>query len=156
MNLTGAHGFDFLVGEWRVHHRRINPATGEWVEFDGACSGRLLMDGTASVEEHLLNPPSGTYHAIGLHSYDAKTGTWFNWWLDGRYPTGPLDPPVRGKFVNGVAATYSEFDKDGKKRIARLTWSDITATSFRFEQASSVDDSKTWETNWIMEFHRTR
>jgi hypothetical protein len=24
MNLTGAHGFDFLVGEWRVRHRRIN------------------------------------------------------------------------------------------------------------------------------------
>ena len=126
------------------------------MEFDGACSGRLLIDGAASLEEHLLNPPSGTCHAIGLHSYDATTGTWFNWWLDGRYATGPLDPPVRGKFVNGVAATYSEFDKDGKKGIARLTWSDITATSFRFEQASSVDGGKTWQTNWIMEFRRTR
>jgi hypothetical protein len=24
IDLTGIHGFDFLVGEWRVHHRRIS------------------------------------------------------------------------------------------------------------------------------------
>jgi hypothetical protein len=156
INLTGAHGFDFLAGEWRVHHRRISPATGKWVEFDGTCNARLMMEGSASVEEHLLNSPSGPYRAIGLHSYDATTGKWSNWWLDGRYPAGPLDPPVQGTFENGVASTYSEFDKDGKKAIARLKWLDITATSFRFEQSSSADGGKTWETNWMMEFARAK
>lgn len=155
-DLTDAHGFDFLAGEWRVHHRRISPATGKWVEFDGTCSARLMMEGSASVEEHLLNSPSGTYRAIGLHSYDAKTEKWSNWWLDGRYPAGPLDPPVQGRFENGVASTYSALDKDGKKVIARLRWSDITATSFRFGQASSTDGGKTWETNWLMEFRRSQ
>jgi hypothetical protein len=151
---TDRHGFDFLVGEWRVRHRRTNPATGKWVEFDGTCSGRFLLDGSLTAEEHLLNSPSGAYRALGLHAYDAKTGKWSNWWLDGRYPQGPLDPPVQGQFENGVAATYSEFDQDGKKVIARLKWSDVTATSFRFEQATSDDAGKTWETNWIMEFQR--
>jgi len=112
------------------------------------------MAGFASVEEHLLNSPSGAYRALGLHAYDAKTGTWSNWWLDGRYPAGTLDPPVRGKFENGVAPMYAEYDQDGKKMIARLQWSDVTATSFRFEQAASGDGGKSWETSWIMQFRR--
>jgi len=38
INLTGSHGFDFLVGDWRVHHRRISAVSKKWVEFDGTCS----------------------------------------------------------------------------------------------------------------------
>src|SRR2546430_14262480 len=41
INLSGTHGFDFLVGEWRVHHRRISAVSKKWVEFDGTCSLRL-------------------------------------------------------------------------------------------------------------------
>src|SRR5687768_31134 len=41
----GARGFDFLVGEWRVRHRRIPTGGGDWVEFDGTLRLRLLMQG---------------------------------------------------------------------------------------------------------------
>ena len=34
------------------------------------------------------------------------------------------------------------------------TASDMTATSARWEQASSADGGNTWETNWILEFQR--
>jgi hypothetical protein len=34
----GSHGFDFLFGEWRVRHRRVQADTHKWVEFDGTCS----------------------------------------------------------------------------------------------------------------------
>jgi hypothetical protein len=49
---AGAHDFDFLVGEWRVHHRRLTPDGREWVAFEGRCSNRPLMDGRANIEEH--------------------------------------------------------------------------------------------------------
>ena len=75
-NLSGIHGFDFLAGEWRVHHRRISAVSRKWVEFDGTLSLRLLMEGTANMEEHWLDSPDGAYRAIGLRSYDSKQDQW--------------------------------------------------------------------------------
>lgn len=153
-NLTGLHDFDFLIGEWQVHHRVLKAEGHEWVEFDGTSSTRKLMDGWGNVEDNVLNPPSGAYRAVGLRSYDPKTGQWAIWWLDGRNPLGTLDPPVQGGFENGVGNFYSEDTLKGKPIRTRYTWSHITATSARWEQAYSLDAGKTWETNWIMEFRR--
>jgi hypothetical protein len=75
INLSGTHGFDFLVGEWRVHHRRISAVSKKWGEFEGTFSHRLLMDGAANIEEHTLGSPEGAYHAVGLRSYDKKDGS---------------------------------------------------------------------------------
>jgi hypothetical protein len=154
INLTGSHGFDFLVGDWRVHHRRISAVSKKWVEFDGTCSLRLLMNGSANVEEHALDSPDGAYRAIGLRSFDQKTGKWSIWWLDGRYRGGPLDPPTQGSFENGIGRFYSNYEQDGKPMIGRLQWSDITPSSAHWEQATSADGGKTWATNWIMDFTR--
>jgi hypothetical protein len=151
---TGMHDFDFLVGEWRVHHHRLKPDSQEWVDFDGTCSNRKLMDGGANMEEHALPAPYGAYRAIGLRAYDPKTDQWAIWWLDGRYPSGPLDPPVKGRFENGVGTFYGDEMQDDKPKRLRFLWSNITPTSARWEQSLSSDGGKRWETNWIMNFSR--
>lgn len=156
IDLTGIHGFDFLVGEWRVHHRRISAVSKKWVEFDGTLSLELLMQGTANMEEHWLNSPDGAYRAVGLRSYDSKQDRWSIWWLDSRYPSRPLDPPAQGRFENGVGSFYASYEQDGRKIIGRLQWSAMTPTSAHWEQASSADDGKTWQTNWIMELQRAK
>ena len=57
-NLTGLHDFDFEVGGWRVHHRVKGPNPRQkWLEFDGTCNARSLMDGRANVEDHIFNKP---------------------------------------------------------------------------------------------------
>jgi hypothetical protein len=150
---TGSHDFDFLVGEWRVHHHRLKPG-GEWVDFDGACSNRTLMNGEANMEEHALNIPNGAYRAVALRAYDSKTGQWAIWWLDERYPSRPLDPPAKGRFENGIGSFYADYKQDGKPMRGRLQWTNITPTSGRFEQASSSDGGKTWAPNWIMSWER--
>ena len=66
---TGAHDFDFLVGEWRVHHHRLKPNSQDWVDFEGTCGNRKLMDGGANLEEYNTNGPSGAHRAVALRSY---------------------------------------------------------------------------------------
>ena len=154
-NLTGLHDFDFEVGEWRVHHRVKRPADSlQWLEFDGTSSNRSLMGGWANVEDNMFDKPSGVSRGVALRAYDPKTGQWAIWWIDSRDPFGALDPPVKGRFENGVGTFYSDGTLDGKPIRTRFTWSHITPTSARWEQAYSSDAGKTWETNWIMEFRR--
>jgi hypothetical protein len=37
-NLAGLHSFDFLIGQWQVHSRRLKERLAnshEWMEFEG-------------------------------------------------------------------------------------------------------------------------
>ena len=112
-DLSGLRDFDFLVGEWRVQHRRLKERLAnnhEWVEFDGTCSNRPLMDGWGNVDENRINLPGDNYRGVGLRAYDPKSGQWAIWWVDSRTPHGAVDPPVKGKFVNGVGTFYADED----------------------------------------------
>jgi hypothetical protein len=154
---SGLHDFDFLMGEWRVRHRRLKErlaGNNQWIEFAGTLSARKLMEGAGNVEDNFLDLPGGAYRAVGLRSFDAKSGQWSIWWLDGRMPLGPLDPPVRGRFENGVGTFLAEDTFNGKPIRVRYVWSQITRVSCRWEQAFSPDGGKTWETNWVMDFTR--
>jgi hypothetical protein len=44
---------------------------------------------------------------------------------------------------------------EGTYIFRRAIWSEITATSFHWEQAFSADGGATWETNWIAGFVRS-
>src|SRR5690242_2669031 len=150
---SSARDFDFLVGDWHAHHRRLLPDGSKWVEFDGTLSCRKLLDGSVNLEEHELPAPTGAYRAIGLRAFDPKTRDWSIWWLDGRYPS-LMGKPVVGHFENGVGRFYSQYEQDGKTLIGRYLWSNITAQSARWEQASSSDGGKTWQPNWILTLTR--
>jgi hypothetical protein len=145
--------FDFLVGEWKLHHRKLL-TDGRWVEFDGPYVNRPLMEGQANMEELFLPQPTGAYRAVGLRAFDPATSQWGIWWLDQRYPSRPVDPPVVGGFENGVGKFYSEYEVDGAPARGRFIWSDITSTSARWEQAQSLDAGQTWQPNWIIDFRK--
>jgi hypothetical protein len=156
-NLSGLHDFDLRAGAWVAHHRRLKErlaGSHEWMEFDGTQSFRLLMDGYANEDENVLNLPGGDYKGVTLRAYDSKTGQWAIWWLDGRAPFGDLDPPVKGRFVNGVGTFYSDDTLRGKPVRVRFVWSNITANSAHWEQAFSPDGGQSWEVNWITDFKR--
>jgi hypothetical protein len=150
---TGTRGFDFEHGDWRVHHRIKRP-TGEWYEFDGTCSVRPLRGGAGNVEEHVFARPSGTTYGVAIRAYDAEKNHWSIWWVDSRYMSLMGEPAI-GRFENGVGNFYSDYkDPQGKLVRGRLTWSQITPTSARWEQAQSNDGGKTWEPNWVMTLER--
>lgn len=156
-DLSGLHDFDWLVGNWRVQHRRLKERLAnnhEWQEFEGTCRNLPLMDGAGNVDDNRINLPGDHYRGVGLRSYDPKSGLWAIWWVDSRTPHGAVDPPVRGKFVDGVGTFYADDTLRGKPIRVRFTWSKITATTAHWEQAFSPDGGKTWEVNWTMEFQR--
>jgi hypothetical protein len=76
-NMPGLHDFDFEFGEWHVHHGVKRPTDSQqWLEFEGTCSARSLMDGMANVEDHLFNKPTGVTRGVGLRAYDPKSARW--------------------------------------------------------------------------------
>jgi hypothetical protein len=153
----GEHDFDFLAGRWRVHHRQLLRRLAgcqEWLEFSGTTSAQPLMNGCANFDDNLLELPSGAYRAVTLRAFDATSRQWSIWWLDGRTPSAPLDPPMRGAFKDGVGTFYADDVFSGMPIKVRFIWSKITRLSCRWEQAFSADRGAQWETNWVMSFER--
>ena len=154
-DLSGLHAFDLRAGEWRVRNRLLKERLAnchEWIEFGGTQSFRLLMGGRANMDENQVDKPGGPYQGVTLRAYDPRSGQWSIWWLDGRNPMADLDPPLVGRFKDGVGTFYSDDTYRGKPIRVRYLWSRITAASAHWEQAFSPDGGKTWETNWIIDF----
>ena len=147
---AGPQGFDFEVGEWRVHHRIKRP-TGEWYEFEGTCSMRPLMAGAANVEEHVFARPTGTTYGVAVRAYDAEKKHWSIWWVDSRYMSLMGEPAI-GRFENGVGNFYSDYtDPQGKTVRGRSTGRRSRRRRRAGSSRQSTDGGKTWEPNWIME-----
>ncbi len=147
--------FDFIIGRWTVHHRRLKQRLAgctEWQAFSGISSTRKILGGFGNLEDNLLALPEGPYRAAALRSFDPATGQWAIWWLDQRRPH-TLDVPVVGRFTDGLGRFFADDALDGRPIRVRFTWSPRThAGTPRWEQAFSADAGQTWETNWTMDF----
>ncbi|MGH8173667.1 MAG: hypothetical protein ACREPX_11000, partial [Rhodanobacteraceae bacterium] len=155
--LTDAPGdFDFLVGSWKVKHRRLKQrlvGSNDWDEFGGTLVNQPVLGGHGNVGDNVMEFPAGTVRGIGLRAYDPATRQWLSWWLDGRSPAN-IASPVRGGFVDGVGTFIGDDDLNGRPIKTRVLWSRITPRSARWEQSCSADGGATWESNWISDFTR--
>lgn len=154
---SSADDFDFLIGRWRVSHRRLKrrlEGCTDWDTFGGTSDARKLMAGLGNVDDNLIELPEGTYRAASLRAFDPHARQWSIWWLDGRTP-GHIGVPVRGGFADGVGLFFADEDLEGRPIRVRFVWSRITTSSATWEQAFSQDAGSTWETNWTMDFART-
>lgn len=154
--VSTSHDFDFLIGNWVVHHRRLKHRlahSDDWETFSGTCEMKILLGGSADVDDNVLDTPEGMYRAVSLRAFEPATKKWSIWWLDGRHPR-QLDPPVVGEFSNGIGVFLADDSWNGKPIQVRFIWSDITPSSARWQQSFSPDAGKTWEINWIMDFRR--
>jgi len=152
--VTPPTDFDFIVGNWRVFHRRLNArlqGCTDWTEFRGTSSTRKILEGFGNVEDNVLQFPDGAFRAVAIRSYDVKTRSWAIWWLDGRAPHS-LDTPVIGSFVGTVGTFLANDVLEGRPVRVRFIWRTNPGSNPTWEQAFSADDGATWETNWTMEF----
>ena len=151
----GRNDFDFLVGNWKMRHRRLKERMKEcteWEEFEGTAVGKKLLNGLGHCDEVVMNRATGTTYGYTLRLFDVKSKEWSIYWAAGM--SAILDVPRVGSFKDGLGEFYSHEVFEGEHMFCCFIWSKITANSAQWEQAFSIDGGKTWETNWIMEFER--
>ena len=147
-----ANNFDSLVGTWDGVNRRLAErlvGSEVWEEgFPGRLVIRPALGGAAYLDE--VHFPTLDSHGLTMCLFDPELDEW-SLYTASSAGSPPLDPPMVGRFVDGHGEFFCEETYEGRDIQVRHTWTDITATTARWEQAFSVDGGETWETNWIAE-----
>jgi len=147
--------FDFESGAWTVQASRlVAPLSGadEWVEYTGTSVVRALWHGRANIGELLLEGPAGRIEGMSLRVFDPGTAQWRIHWTDAQ--DGRVGEAMVGGFDEGQGLFYHTAEFQGQPVRVRVVFTDITPSSFRLEQAFSIDDGESWEPNWLATFKR--
>jgi hypothetical protein len=151
----GQRDFDFELGSWKTHIRRLlRPLTGSdsWVELDGISTVRKVWDGRANLGELEVSNATTHLEGLSLRVYSPESRQWSIYWANSS--DGRLGPAMTGQFRNGRGEFYDQELFQGSAIYVRFVFSDLTPRSFRLEQSFSSDGGKTWEPNWIATFAR--
>lgn len=154
----GAHDFDFLIGDWKAHVRRLPDrlvGSKVWVEYDGISRHKKILDSNSNFEEFEVHGHEKDQHikAQTLRLYNPESHQWSIYLVD--VDKGVLStPPVVGEFTGRRGEFYDQEEYKGRAILVRYVWSDISPQSARMEQSFSADGGKNWEVNWICELSR--
>ena len=154
----GSHDFDFLIGDWKAHVRRLPDRLNNsnvWVEYDGISNHHKILDSNSNFEEFDVTSTDKKLRikAQTLRLYNPTTRQWSIYLLD--VNEGTLDVPhVTGGFTGKRGEFYGSDQYKGRAILVRYVWLDISPKSARMEQSFSPDGGKTWEVNWICELLR--
>ena len=157
----GRHDFDFLHGRWQVRNERLRQrlvGSQDWEIFEASNDCRPILGGIGNIDAFDTDwQPGGAvgdYHGMTLRLYDPRERAWSIRWASN--PGGVLEPPVSGRFEEGVGTFHGEDTHDGRPVRVRFVWDGIGPAAANWRQACSVDDGRTWEVNWIMRMTRVR
>lgn len=148
--MRGSHDFDFLLqGPWHVANHRLRD--GAWERFGARADVRPLPGGGHIDELSVPDlPGTGPVEAFTLRLFEPATGLWRIWWSSSARP-GHLDPPMLGRFADGVGTFHGD-DLPGPEPVRlRFLWLPEAPAGPRWEQARSRDGGATWTTDWTMD-----
>jgi hypothetical protein len=146
----GQHDFDFNIGVWKTHIRRVpDPLSGSGaaIELNGTVTVRKVWGGRAKLEEIEAEGPNGHWEALSLFLYNPQSRQWSQSFLNSR--SGELGSPLVGSFHDGRGELYSEDTFKGRTIMVRGVWSDVTPDSHRYTESYSDDGGKTWALSFI-------
>ena len=150
-----ARAFDFLQGEWMIHHRRLKErlvGSTEWIAFETPFVMEEILGGLGNIDQCQMVPPAAFFEGVSLRFFDLSLGKWKIYWADSN--TGQLCPPVVGVFDGDRGTFLGDDTHAGIPVRARFLWNKTNPNAPTWQQAFSVDGGATWETNWHMAFRR--
>ncbi|XHS78367.1 NIPSNAP family protein [Burkholderiaceae bacterium UC74_6] len=146
--------FDFLVGRWSVHNRRLMTRlqgnTTDWREFGALMEGWSHMDGRISFDE--IHFETEGFSGATMRTLDAQTKQWSIYWVNSRQ--GRLTPPVQGGWCGDRGEFFGVDEDSGRTVLVRFVWQRLGPDAARWSQAFSIDTGRSWEENWVMEMTR--
>jgi hypothetical protein len=154
----GSHDFDFLIGDWKAHVRRLPDrlvGSNAWIEYDGISNHKKILDSNANFEEFEVRSSEKNLHikAQTLRLYNPQSHQWSIYLVDVDNGTLSL-PPVVGQFDGNRGEFYDQEEYKGRAIFVRYVWLNISPKSARMEQSFSPDGGRNWEVNWICELSR--
>jgi hypothetical protein len=152
----GRADFDFLFGNWTVHHRRLRDrlkGCTEWEEFTGTCRARPILDGLGNMDEFIMERAAGKVLAVTVRLYNPAADEWTIYWAAAT-GNGRFDVPLVGRFDGPRGEFFSHEVFEGRHVFTRFIWTVRGTDACGWEQAYSADGGRSWETNWTMEFER--
>src|SRR4029077_3863820 len=97
-NTSSPADFDFLVGKWKMHHRRLNKRLEnckDWTEFESVDENHKMLSGTVDVDTYSTTEMPGMegklFEGFTMRLFNPKTKLWSLYWVASNI--GVLDPP---------------------------------------------------------------
>jgi len=157
-NHDGAHDFDFLIGDWKAHVRRLPDrlvGSNTWIEYDGISNHKKILDTNSNFEQFEVWSADKKNHIKGqtMRLYNPASHQWSIYLVDA--DKGTLDiPPVTGQFTGKRGEFYDQENWKGRMIIVRYVWQDLGPHAAHMDQSFSPDGGKTWEVNWTCDLSR--
>ena len=152
-NSSSQNDFDFLIGKWRVHNRklksRLNDCS-EWSEFEAQVECRKILNGFGNIDSFQTKVDGRPFEGMSLRLFSPETRLWSIYWANSE--TVVLDVPQVGSFENKIGSFYARDTYEQKDIIVQFRWDASNPDTPVWSQAFSADNGQTWEWNWHMTF----
>jgi hypothetical protein len=152
---SSQNDFDYLVGKWKLHNKRLktrlNNCT-EWTEFESTVEMSKLLNGIGNMDIYKATLDGKPFEGVALRLFNPKTKLWSIYWADSN--VGVMDPPVVGSFEDNIGTFYAKDVFNGKPVIVMFHWDKTDQNNPVWSQAFSPDNGLTWEWNFTNVSHR--
>src|SRR5258708_2210655 len=85
---SSRNDFDFLVGRWKMHNRRLNKrleGCKDWTEFESSDENSKILSGTADMDTYSTTKMPGLdgkpFEGVTLRLFNPKTKLWSIYWV---------------------------------------------------------------------------
>ena len=149
------HDFDFYIGKWQLHSRKLKTKLEnctEWEAFESTQEMYPILNGIGNIDNYLATIDGQPFEGMTVRLFNPKTKLWTLYWADSKL--GILQPGVTGSFENNIAHFFTKdiFNETAIHVVFR--WDARDTENPIWSQAFSADKGKTWEWNWYMYFSK--
>lgn len=137
--------FDFWIGDWEAFNPGGKKAGDSKIE--------LILD-SCVIFENWTSTTQG-YAGKSMNTYNVQTGMWQQTWIDNK---GGMTEYVSSKWEKDkmIVTTRNEKQKEGTYKMMRMTFTKLNDDKVRQFGESSLDEGKTWKTDFDLEYRRKK